>query len=384
MLVYGSDVVVVKNLIKDYAGNRVLGDVSFTIADGEFFTLLGPSGCGKSTTLNCVAGLERPDEGFISVADIVFLDSNANVFVAPEGRDLGMVFQSYALWPHMTIGDNLALPLKLRKVPKPRRADLIADALDKVGLLHLKDRYPHQMSGGQQQRVALARALVYAPKVLLLDEPLSNLDAKLREQARSWLKRLQSEVGITTIYVTHDQDEALSLSDRIAVMSKGNMLQVGTPTEIYEKPAVAEVANFIGRCNFLDGVVTGVHGDEVVLNLTCSDQSLLVNTAFQGVTGRFDPGQKVTVAIRPERLVLADATANVPPCSALSGTVLETAYVGSRFEYQVQVGDVVVQAQHHHGRFAGKVTLALPEDGCLIYPEAAPVSDEAKQLMTVH
>lgn len=376
--------VVVKNLIKDYAGNRVLGDVSFTIADGEFFTLLGPSGCGKSTTLNCVAGLERPDEGFISVADIVFLDSNANVFVAPEGRDLGMVFQSYALWPHMTIGDNLALPLKLRKVPKPRRADLIADALDKVGLLHLKDRYPHQMSGGQQQRVALARALVYAPKVLLLDEPLSNLDAKLREQARSWLKRLQSEVGITTIYVTHDQDEALSLSDRIAVMSKGNMLQVGTPTEIYEKPAVAEVANFIGRCNFLDGVVTGVHGDEVVLNLTCSDQSLLVNTAFQGVTGRFDPGQKVTVAIRPERLVLADATANVPPCSALSGTVLETAYVGSRFEYQVQVGDVVVQAQHHHGRFAGKVTLALPEDGCLIYPEAAPVSDEAKQLMTVH
>ncbi|MFE7420245.1 ABC transporter ATP-binding protein [Rhodococcus sp. NPDC057529] len=376
--------VVVKNLIKDYAGNRVLNDVSFTIADGEFFTLLGPSGCGKSTTLNCVAGLERPDEGFISVADIVFLDSNANVFVAPEGRDLGMVFQSYALWPHMTIGDNLALPLKLRKVPKPRRAELIADALDKVGLLHLKDRYPHQMSGGQQQRVALARALVYAPKVLLLDEPLSNLDAKLREQARSWLKRLQSEVGITTIYVTHDQDEALSLSDRIAVMSKGNMLQVGTPTEIYEKPAVAEVANFIGRCNFLGGVVTGVHGDEVVLNLTCSDQSLLVNTAFQGVTGQFDPGQKVTVAIRPERLVLADAAANVPPGSALSGTVLETAYVGSRFEYQVQVGDVVVQAQHHHGRFAGKVTLALPEDGCLIYPEAAPVSDEARQLMTVH
>ncbi|MFC9360495.1 ABC transporter ATP-binding protein [Rhodococcus sp. NPDC057014] len=376
--------VVVKNLIKDFAGNRVLNDVSFTIADGEFFTLLGPSGCGKSTTLNCVAGLERPDEGFISVADIVFLDSNANVFVAPEGRDLGMVFQSYALWPHMTIGDNLALPLKLRKVPKPRRAELIADALDKVGLLHLKDRYPHQMSGGQQQRVALARALVYAPKVLLLDEPLSNLDAKLREQARSWLKRLQSEVGITTIYVTHDQDEALSLSDRIAVMSKGNMLQVGTPTEIYEKPAVAEVANFIGRCNFLGGVVTGVHGDEVVLNLTCSDQSLLVNTAFQGVTGQFDPGQKVTVAIRPERLVLADAAANVPPGSALSGTVLETAYVGSRFEYQVQVGDVVVQAQHHHGRFAGKVTLALPEDGCLIYPEAAPVSDEARQLMTVH
>ncbi|MBV6759177.1 ABC transporter ATP-binding protein [Rhodococcus opacus] len=376
--------VVVKNLIKDFAGNRVLNDVSFTIADGEFFTLLGPSGCGKSTTLNCVAGLERPDEGFISVADIVFLDSNANVFVAPEGRDLGMVFQSYALWPHMTIGDNLALPLKLRKVPKQRRAELIADALDKVGLLHLVDRYPHQMSGGQQQRVALARALVYAPKVLLLDEPLSNLDAKLREQARSWLKRLQSEVGITTIYVTHDQDEALSLSDRIAVMSKGNMLQVGSPTEIYEKPAVAEVANFIGRCNFLDGVVTGVHGDEVVLNLTCSDQSLLVDTAFQGVTGQFGIGQKVTVAVRPERLTLADSSNGVPAGSALEGTVLETAYVGSRFEYQVRVGDVVVQAQHHHGRFTGDVTLALPADGCLIYPEATPVSDEAKQLMTVH
>ncbi|MFI2228654.1 ABC transporter ATP-binding protein [Nocardia testacea] len=375
--------VVVKNLIKDFAGNRVLNDVSFTVADGEFFTLLGPSGCGKSTTLNCIAGLERPDEGYIGVADTVFLDSKGGVFVPPEGRDLGMVFQSYALWPHMTIGANLALPLKLRKVSKQRRAELVADALDKVGLAHLKDRYPHQMSGGQQQRVALARALVYAPKVLLLDEPLSNLDAKLREQARAWLKRLQSEVGITTIYVTHDQEEALSMSDRIAVMSKGDMLQVGTPTEIYEKPAVAEVANFIGRCNFLDGEVTGVHGDEVEIRLACSGQSLRVDTAFQGVTGGFAVGGQVTVAVRPERLTLAESSSGVAG-HALAGTVLETDYVGSRFEYQVQVGDIIVQAQHPHGRFTGQVTLALPADGCLLYPGAAPLSEDAKQLISAH
>lgn len=219
----------VSHLNKQFGGNVVLDDVDFTIRDGEFFTLLGPSGCGKSTTLNCIAGLEQPTSGAISVGDTPFVDTEKKLFVPPEGRNLGMVFQSYALWPHKTIAANLAMPLQIRKIDKAERRRLIDDALDKVGLLHLRERYPHQMSGGQQQRVALARALVYSPSVLLLDEPLSNLDAKLREQARAWLKRLQEDLGITTVYVTHDQDEALALSDRIAVMSNGHMLQVGTP-----------------------------------------------------------------------------------------------------------------------------------------------------------
>ncbi len=236
----------VSQLNKQFGDNTVLEDVDFTIRDGEFFTLLGPSGCGKSTTLNCIAGLEQPTSGTIAVGDETFVDSSRRVFVPPEGRNLGMVFQSYALWPHKTIEDNLAMPLQIRKIGKDEQRRLIDDALEKVGLLHLRGRYPHQLSGGQQQRVALARALVYSPKVLLLDEPLSNLDAKLREQARAWLKRLQSELGITTVYVTHDQDEALALSDRIAVMSRGHMIQVGTPKEIYESPATAEVAAFVG------------------------------------------------------------------------------------------------------------------------------------------
>jgi iron(III) transport system ATP-binding protein len=230
----------VKNLKKEFGDNTVLHDNSFTIKDGEFFTLLGPSGCGKSTTLNCIAGLEQPTGGSIAVGGTTFVDTDQGIFLQPEERNLGMVFQSYALWPHMTIAKNLALPLNIRKVPKARQKAQIHDALDKVGLADLSGRYPHQLSGGQQQRVALARALVYSPTMLLLDEPLSNLDAKLREQARAWLKRLQEELGITTVYVTHDQDEALALSDRIAVMSGGHMLQVADPHTIYERPATPE------------------------------------------------------------------------------------------------------------------------------------------------
>ncbi len=181
-----------------------------------------------------------------------------------------MVFQSYALWPHMTVAKNLALPLNIRKVPKDKQKVLISEALDKVGLADLSGRYPHQLSGGQQQRVALARALVYSPTVLLLDEPLSNLDAKLREQARAWLKRLQEDLGITTVYVTHDQDEALALSDRIAVMAGGNMIQIGSPHEIYESPAAPEVAAFIGRCNFLTGRVLTHAGSSYSIRLDTS------------------------------------------------------------------------------------------------------------------
>ncbi|MFF0156889.1 ABC transporter ATP-binding protein [Streptomyces sp. NPDC005263] len=369
----------VSHLKKQFGGNVVLDDVDFTIRDGEFFTLLGPSGCGKSTTLNCVAGLEQPTSGSISVGDTPFVDTEKKLFVPPEGRNLGMVFQSYALWPHKTIAANLAMPLQIRKVDKAEQRRLIDDALDKVGLLHLRERYPHQLSGGQQQRVALARALVYSPSVLLLDEPLSNLDAKLREQARAWLKRLQEDLGITTVYVTHDQDEALALSDRIAVMSGGHMLQVGTPQEIYETPATAEVAAFVGRCNFLKATVTETTRDGAALRLAANGQAVSVATAQ-----RLDAGESVTVAIRPERLsVLATADQAAPGANVISAEVLTTSYLGSRFEYDLKVGDLVVQVVSDRGGLTGAIGLAVEPEACLVYTDTVALSEDAQALLTV-
>jgi iron(III) transport system ATP-binding protein len=369
----------VGHLNKEFGTNTVLDDVDFTIRDGEFFTLLGPSGCGKSTTLNCIAGLEQPTRGSIAVGESTFVDTSRKVFVQPEGRNLGMVFQSYALWPHKSIADNLAMPLQIRKIGKDEQRRLIDDALDKVGLLHLRDRYPHQLSGGQQQRVALARALVYSPTVLLLDEPLSNLDAKLREQARAWLKRLQEELGITTVYVTHDQDEALALSDRIAVMSGGRMLQVGTPTDIYESPATAEVAAFIGRCNFLEAKVEESRSTGVVVKLAANGQSLRVDT-----DQKTEAGQTVTVAVRPEKLRLCPPDSVVTPgVNTLDTEVLTVSYLGSRYEYDVKLGDHVVQVVCDRGGLTGSVRLSVEPDACLLYREADVLSDDAQELLTV-
>jgi iron(III) transport system ATP-binding protein len=369
----------VSHLNKQFGDNIVLDDVDFTIRDGEFFTLLGPSGCGKSTTLNCIAGLEEPTSGAIAVGDATFVDTSRKVFVPPEGRNLGMVFQSYALWPHKTIADNLAMPLQIRRIGKNEQRRLIDDALDKVGLQHLRDRYPHQLSGGQQQRVALARALVYSPMVLLLDEPLSNLDAKLREQARTWLKRLQEDLGITTVYVTHDQDEALALSDRIAVMSNGHMLQVGTPTEIYETPATAEVAAFVGRCNFLEASITDVADSQAVVTLAANGQSLTIRTDENAQVG-----ETVTVAIRPEQLRLCALESPAPSgANTLDTEVITVSYLGSRYEYDVKLGDHVVQVVCDRGGLTGPVRLSVEPDACLVYREADVLSDEAQELVTV-
>jgi iron(III) transport system ATP-binding protein len=370
----------VSQLNKRFGDNIVLEDVDFTIRDGEFFTLLGPSGCGKSTTLNCIAGLEEPTRGAITVGEETFVDTSRKVFVPPEGRNLGMVFQSYALWPHKTIADNLAMPLQIRKIGKDEQRRLIDDALDKVGLQHLRGRYPHQLSGGQQQRVALARALVYSPTVLLLDEPLSNLDAKLREQARAWLKRLQEELGITTVYVTHDQDEALALSDRIAIMSSGRMLQVGTPTEIYETPATAEVAAFVGRCNFLEACVVGLTDSGAVVSLAANGQSITVETDEKAHVG-----QTVTVAIRPERLRICapDDGQTRSGVNRLVADVLTVSYLGSRYEYDLKLGDHVVQVVCDRGGLTGQVRLAVEPDACLLFREADVLSAEAQELLTV-
>jgi iron(III) transport system ATP-binding protein len=359
----------VRNVNKTFNGNHVLRDIDFEVHDGEFFTLLGPSGCGKSTTLACIAGLESPDEGTIELDDTVFFSGKSSTFVAPESRNLGMVFQSYALWPHMTIADNLALPLKLRKVAKARRNDLIDDALEKVDLLHLRDRYPHEMSGGQQQRVALARALVYSPRLLLLDEPLSNLDAKLREQARAWLKALQSEVGITTIYVTHDQEEALAMSDRIAVMAKGEMVQIASPTEIYEQPAAREVAGFVGNCNFLDGKVVEASGNDARVQLDATGQVV-------HATGRMDvnSGDMVTVAVRPERVRIASAgQAAEAGSNIVRANVDSVQYVGSKYEYLLSVGSSTVHADCLKPGHQGQVDLVIDPENIFLYPQKQAV-----------
>ncbi|MCW2830515.1 MAG: binding-protein-dependent transporter ATP-binding subunit [Aeromicrobium sp.] len=370
---------VVTNLKKQFGDNIVLHDNSFTIHDGEFFTLLGPSGCGKSTTLNCIAGLERPSAGTISVAGTTFVDTEKGTFLQPEERNLGMVFQSYALWPHMTIRKNLALPLNIRKVPKARQKTLVNDALDKVGLADLSGRYPHQLSGGQQQRVALARALVYSPTMLLLDEPLSNLDAKLREQARAWLKRLQEDLGITTVYVTHDQDEALALSDRIAVMSGGHMLQVADPHSIYEAPATPEVAAFVGRCNFFLGKVEATSGRQHSIRLECNGEVVAVEHGLTTSTG-----QTVTIALRPEKLEVVPAGQEVSGVNRLNTTVLTSSYVGSRYQYDVRLGNQVVQVESQRSGLTGDVQLVFEPATALMYAEKVELSDEERDLLTVN
>src|SRR5919198_1812973 len=251
-----SNDLVLADLVKAFPGGVLaVNYVNLTIQEGQFATLLGPSGCGKTTTLNCIAGLEQPDGGRITVGDAVLTDVDRGVVLPPERRNLGMVFQSYALWPHMNVYDNLAFGLKLKKVPRGEIRDRIRQALELVGLAGLEQRYPFQLSGGQQQRVALARAVVAQPRVLLLDEPLSNLDAKVREQARFWLRDFQRRLGITAMYVTHDQAEALAISDMVAVMSAGEVLQFAPPKEIYEQPASRFVAEFIGQTSFFNASV---------------------------------------------------------------------------------------------------------------------------------
>ena len=259
-----SGVLNVEGLFTEYPNDqgevvKAAQDVSFTVDEGRLFTLLGPSGCGKTTTLRSIAGLERPRAGEISVNGRVVYSSSKGVFVAPNRRGFGMVFQSYAIWPHMNVFQNVAFPLEVgdRRYSRKQIRDNVMRVLTAVQLDHLADREATKLSGGQQQRLALARALVMEPALLLLDEPLSNLDAKLREKMRFELKRLQRELKITTVYVTHDQSEALALSHQIAVMSEGRIQQIGSPRDIYERPASQFVADFVGTTNFIEGTVLG-------------------------------------------------------------------------------------------------------------------------------
>jgi iron(III) transport system ATP-binding protein len=371
---------VVETLVKRFPGVVAVDHVSFTVRDGEFLTLLGPSGCGKSTTLSAIAGLEHPDEGAIRVGDQVFFDSGRRRVLAPEQRNVGLVFQSYALWPHMTVEENLAFPLALRKISKREQERRIDEILTLVEMAQHKKRYPHQLSGGQQQRVALARTLVYEPTLLLLDEPLSNLDAKLRDRARTWLRQLQSRVGITTIYVTHDQIEALALSDRIAVMHEGQILQLAPPKEVYEQPASPFVADFIGTSNFFRGEVADADGTGDVTARLADGQMLRIHSAT-----RVSRGEPVTIAVRPEKIDLLPPTGDAlkhKEDNILSATVRERSYLGARYEYQVHFEAMLVRVESERVIENGPVRVLIPPDGCVLFPGEQAVEARASEEAT--
>ncbi len=308
-------------LTKRFGATAAVYGLSLSVGRGEFCTLLGPSGCGKTTTLRIVAGLVEPDDGR------VLFDGKDVTRLPPWDRNLGMVFQNYALWPHMTVFDNVAFGLVERRVPKAEVRRRVAEALDKVGLTGMEGRFPSQLSGGQQQRVALARALVVRPGLLLLDEPFSNLDAKLRVQMRAELARLQRDLGITTLYVTHDQEEALVLSDRIAVLDSGRLVQAGTPRELYENPRDVFVADFLGGANLLPGMVVRRGAAEVEV------QAGEARVAAP-VEGEAAPGQPVWLSVRPEHLELS-----VGDAGDLRGTVLATDYLGWTLQAEVALAD---------------------------------------------
>lgn len=317
-----------EHLYKRFGNVTAVGDFNLDMRDGEFVSFLGPSGCGKSTTLRMIAGLERPTEGVIRLGDTVVSNAEDNTFVPPEKRDIGMVFQSYAVWPHMTVADNVAYPLKIQKVAKEERAKRVEEALKMVHLDQYSSRYPSQLSGGQQQRVALARALIARPGLLLLDEPLSNLDAKLRESMRFEISSLQKKLGITVIYVTHDQSEAMTMSDRIVVMNGGVVQQIGRPFDVYTHPVNKMVADFIGLVNFLPAKAVG---DRVFIAGT---QISFPNTANL-------PEGDAVIGVRPENITMSKSG------GMLQGTVNHRFYMGDAVDYRIQVGSQILRVITH-------------------------------------
>ncbi len=336
------------HLNKRFGTELAVRDVNLAVARGEFVTLLGPSGCGKTTTLRCIAGLERPDAGEIRIDGQVLTAPERGIHLDPEARNIGMVFQSYAVWPHMTVFDNVAYGLRVRRVAGTEMKARTNKALELVGLGHLGDRYATKLSGGQRQRVALARAIVYEPKVILFDEPLSNLDAKLREQMRIELVRLQREVGITSIYVTHDQSEALVMSDRVVVMDKGVIQQVGDPQTIYARPVNTFVANFIGVANLLEGKLLRRNGGVSELEVPMGGGHAPLHLKAEGAEGA-SPGQRIILSLRPEDISLhlqrpeGDSSVNL-----MEAEVIDTVYLGNFLDCQVKVGmhEVGIQIDH--------------------------------------
>ena len=324
-----------RKIVKRFGTVTTIDAVSFSVQRGEIFTLLGPSGCGKTTTLRLVAGLEEPEDGEISIDGATVAAPRQGIFLPPEKRRLGMVFQSYAIWPHLTVFENVAFPLRVRHENSGVIRQRVRQALETVGLAGLSDRGATQLSGGQQQRVALARALDYEPAILLLDEPLSNLDAKLREQMRFELRALQKKLSLTILYVTHDQTEAMTLSDRIAMVNSGRLEQIGTPEEIYEKPATPFAGQFLGRTVVLEGTFRRSAAEQWV---ELSDGHRI--PARVDSTDSFVDGALVRLITRPEDIAI------LPPdrleLTQIDATVEQVDYLGDRFEYYLRAAGVLL------------------------------------------
>jgi iron(III) transport system ATP-binding protein len=340
-----TDMVQIESLEKYFGEDKervhVLKGVSLNIPEGSLYTFLGPSGCGKTTTLRCVAGLERPDGGRISIGGRPVYASGERVYVPTNKRPIGMVFQSYAIWPHMTVAENVGYPLTIHRRPKTEIKKRVTDVLKIVGLDGLEDRPAPKLSGGQQQRVAFARALINEPKVMLLDEPLSNLDAKLRVQMRSEIKALQRRTNITTIFVTHDQAEALAISDQIAVMHGGVLIEIGSPHELYTRPKRRFTATFLGLTNLIEGKVLDVDGNSRPGKLQTKKGilSFIPSTALK-------KDQAAVISIRPENIPLyKEKPASMD--NVLEGTVTEAIFMGDAYQCKVAVGDDVIAVHTH-------------------------------------
>ncbi len=350
----------VDNLHLTYGDNPVLKGVSMELKRGEVVSLLGPSGSGKTTLLRAVAGLEKPTAGRITIGNSVVYDGSPRSEIPAEERNLGLVFQSYALWPHKTVFDNVAYPLKLRKVASGEIKQRVQSVLEQLGLGHLGNRHPHQLSGGQQQRVAIGRALVYNPPVILLDEPLSNLDAKLREEARVFLRELIIKLGLSALMVTHDQNEAMAISDRILLLNNGVIEQQGTPQEMYGNPATLFAAEFMGSNNRLHGKVTALENGRARVE---GASWALWGRAGEGIS----VGQPATAVIRVERLRL-DCS---PQDNSLELPLLTSMYLGDRWEYlfRTEGDDFAIRAYGTALRDAEHCHLTLPAEDVWIFPQ---------------
>ncbi|MEP7206495.1 MAG: ABC transporter ATP-binding protein [Casimicrobiaceae bacterium] len=366
----------VKGLFTEYPNDKgqvvkAAQNVAFDVPEGKLFTLLGPSGCGKTTTLRSIAGLERPKSGEITVSGEPVYSSTKGVFIAPNRRNFGMVFQSYAIWPHMTVFQNAAFPLEVGKKRYSRKdvQTKVMKVLTAVDLDKFAEREATKLSGGQQQRLALARALVMEPKLLLLDEPLSNLDAKLRERMRFELKRLQRELKLTTIYVTHDQSEALALSHEIAVMSEGRIVQIGSPRDIYERPRNKFVADFVGLTNFIDGSIAGP-GESAGRYRAATEIGDLTVTSAENLPN----GTEVVLSVRPEDVELKDEPVQDrdPAYNYSQGRVDQKVFLGEYVDFQVKVGERLLLARAHPSLrtpIGGQVYIRINPLKCVAIPE---------------